>query len=63
MAAGERKANGKPKDIVKHYSASHTEHPVCKQKVIWYDTEDFNEVTCLKCRKKVIKDNIWYSGK
>lgn len=61
MAAGDRNKAGKPKDIVKHFSNDTL--PVCGTKGFGYRTNDISDVTCLKCRRKIIVDNIWYPSK
>lgn len=61
MAAGERYLNGKPKDIVKH--AKNGLDPtliVCGQKNYGYSTDDWSDVTCIKClrRRRIAVRNI-----
>jgi hypothetical protein len=63
MGAGDRNIKGKPKDIVKHFSHEDAGEPVCLTKHYGYSTKNISDVTCLKCKKKIIKDNIWYEGK
>ena len=52
MAAGERYSNGKPKDIVKHAKSGLTGLVHCGQKNYGYLTDDWSDVTCLKCLRK-----------
>lgn len=61
MAAGDRRINGKPKDIVRHFGLSVS--PICGTKGFGYVSADISEVSCIKCKAKIIKNNIWYPGK
>lgn len=63
MAAGDRNNNGKPKDILRHFSNTPAGLPVCLQKGYGYSGNNIDEVTCIKCKRKIIKDNLWYPGK
>lgn len=63
MSAGERYTNGKPKDIVRHFSNTNGGEPVCLTKNYGYSTKDVSEVTCIKCKKKILKNEVWYEGK
>lgn len=61
MAAGERYQNGKPKDIVKHAQSGLDPNViVCGQKNYGYSTDDWSDVTCLKClrRRRTAVKNI-----
>ena len=63
MSAGDRNKTGKPKDFVRHFSHQYGADPVCLTKKYGYSTKDISNVTCIKCKKKIIRDNIWYEGK
>ncbi len=59
MAAGDRNKKGKPTDIVRHFSTSKVNSTIitlCGRKNPAYATDDRNDVTCLKCKKKVIRN-------
>lgn len=49
MASGNRNRNGKPTDIVCHFMADNSQKPFCNQKIWWYSTTKWDEVTCRKC--------------
>ena len=61
MAAGDRKNNGKPKDIVRHFSKISGGEPACLTKGYGYSTNDIYDVTCIKCKRKIIQDERKYS--
>ncbi len=70
MAAGERYKNGKPKDVVRHFGHSFSDvettltvEPICGTKGSGYVSDNIDEVTCIRCKRKIIKDNIYYKGK
>ncbi len=52
MAAGDRNSKGKPTDVVVHYNVS-SRTPFCGTKNWGYATANKDEVTCLKCLKKL----------
>jgi len=54
MAAGDRRKNGKPKDIVRRLS-DNLEGIICKTKNYRYKTKDKEDVTCIRCMKLINK--------
>lgn len=52
MSAGERYKNGRPKDIVRHYETFTSGKTLCGRKNPSYATQDWTDVTCLKCLDK-----------
>ena len=55
MAAGDRNKLGKPIDIVRHFKVD--DKTICGRTNWSYATTDINDVTCIACKKALIKRN------
>ena len=58
MAAGDRKSNGKPKDIVIHHCAAHGLPALCgRTNAGCISLGVVADVTCLRCLRKINADH------
>ncbi len=59
MSAGDRNKSGKAIDIVRHYSRNGDgKESICGLVLPWYSSSDFEDVTCKKCLRKLLKENL-----